>query len=212
MNSFIIDQVREIVAGISTVIYNKYRNYVERSDIKQECWLWAMSRESYITEQLDTTLTPEEYERSKRRIGWQMLRAAERYARKEKAIKSGYQPNDEAYYETATIAQLLPFVISNILEGTILEQAQDILNDGMPKGTSTPSEGGNLLAALLDIKRAYLKLDENDSKILQYRYHLNLTLAQIGEALGCATSTADRRCDHALRALQDLLGGETPFK
>jgi hypothetical protein len=51
-----------------------------------------------------------------------MRRVAERYARKEKAIKSGYQIADEAYYESTTIAQLLPFVIASVIDGTVLNK------------------------------------------------------------------------------------------
>ncbi len=72
-----------------------------------------------------------------------MRRVAERYARKEKAAKAGYHITDEAYYESATVAQLLPFVIASIIDGTVLEQAQEMIRDGQPKGSSSPAEGGN---------------------------------------------------------------------
>ena len=76
---------------------------------------------------------------------------------------------------------------------------------------STPAEGGNLLAILIDIKKAYLKLEQEDKTILQMRYHDSFTLQQIAQYLECATSTADRRCISALRRLQDRLGGQTPW-
>jgi DNA-directed RNA polymerase specialized sigma24 family protein len=141
-----------------------------------------------------------------------MRRVAERYARKEKAAKAGYHISDEAYYESATVAQLLPFVIASIIDGTVLEQAQEMIRDGQPKGSSTPAEGGNLLAMLFDIKNAYLKLEENQRTILNYRYHENLTLAQISHILECAISTADRRCNSAMRKLLVKLGGDSPFR
>jgi RNA polymerase sigma factor (sigma-70 family) len=140
-----------------------------------------------------------------------MRRVAERYARREKASKAGYHISDEAFYDTATIAQLIPFVIASVIDGTVLEQAQEMINDGTPRKQSTPAEGGNLLAILIDIKKCYLKLEQEDKTILQMRYHDNLTLQQIAQYLECATSTADRRCTSALRRLQDKLGGNTPW-
>jgi DNA-directed RNA polymerase specialized sigma24 family protein len=149
---------------------------------------------------------------NEQRIAWQMRRVAERYARKEKAAKSGYQTNDEAYYEAATLGQLLPFVIASVIDGTVLEQAQEMIRDGQPKGSSSPAEGGNLLANLIDIKKGFLKLDQEDQTLLRMRHHESFTLQQIAQVLECAISTADRRCAQALRRLQDNLGGVSPWQ
>jgi RNA polymerase sigma factor (sigma-70 family) len=148
---------------------------------------------------------------NEKRISWQMRRHCERYARKEKAKRSGYQVGDESFYDTLVLAQLLPHVISSVIDGTVLEQAQEMINDGQPRKQSAPAEGGNLLAILIDIKKAYLKLDVADKDILIKRYHESLTLQEMSEYLGCAVSTADRRCTNALRKLQNLLGGESPW-
>ncbi len=155
---------------------------------------------------------PKQLEYNQRRVAWQMKRAVERYARREKANKSGYQINDEVYYQTFTLGQLLPFVITSIIDGTVLEQMQEMINDGQPRGSSSPSEGGNLLASLIDIKKCYLKLDQKDQELLRMRHYDNATLQQIAAFLECAVSTADRRCTNSLRRLQDELGGETPWR
>jgi RNA polymerase sigma factor (sigma-70 family) len=148
---------------------------------------------------------------NQRRIGWQMKRAIERYARKEKATRSGYQTNDESFYDVVTIAQLLPYVIASVVNDTAIEQAQNLVNDGTPRKPSAPSEGGNLLATLIDIKKAYELLDEDEQKILRLRYHENYTLQQLSDTLECAVSTADRRCGNALRKLLNFMGGESPY-
>ena len=205
------ENIYDIVPTVAQTIYNRYKNFVERDDVKQECLKWALTRIEYINEQLSE---PEVKKRqhNEHRIAWQMLRVAERYARKEKAVKSGYHITDEAYYEGATLTQLLPYVIASVLDGTVLEQAQEMIRDGQPKGSSSPAEGGNLLAVLIDIKKAYLKLDVNSQQLLTLRHHENFTLAQIGGVLGCATSTAERRCLGAVRKLQDELGGISPYR
>ena len=154
------ENIYDIVPTVAQTIHNRYKNFVERDDVKQECLKWALTRIEYINEQLSE---PEVKKRqhNEHRIAWQMLRVAERYARKEKAVKSGYHISDEAYYEGATLTQLLPYVIASVLDGTVLEQAQEMIRDGQPKGSSSPAEGGNLLAVLVDIKKAYLELDVN---------------------------------------------------
>jgi RNA polymerase sigma factor (sigma-70 family) len=200
----------ELVPSVANSIYRRYRQWVERDDVIQECYAWAMNRAEHYATLLEDE-SPIQRVINEKRIAWQMRRHAERYARKEKAKKSGYQIGDESFYDTVVLGQLLPHVIASVVDGTVLEQAQNLINDGQPRKPSAPAEGGNLLAILIDIKKAYLKLDVADKDILIKRYHEALTLEEMGEYLGCATSTADRRCTSAIRRLQNLLGGESPY-
>ena len=203
--------VYELAPSVAYAIHRRYKNWVERDDVAQECIAWAITRNAYITDQMSVE-DPQQLEHNQRRIAWQMKRAVERYARKEKANKSGYQINDEVYYQTFTLGQLLPFVIASVIDGTVLEQMQEMINDGQPRGSSSPAEGGNLLAALIDIKKCFMKLHQHDQTVLRMRHYDNATLQQIAQYLECAVSTADRRCSNSLRRLQDELGGETPFR
>ena len=200
----------DLVPSVSYVISRKFKGWVETDDIKQECYLWAIGRGQQFTDLLNEP-EPNKREQNEKRIAYQMRRMGERFARKQKAAKAGYHTSDEAYYDTTTIAQLIPFVIASVIDGTVLEQAQEMINDGQPRKQSTPAEGGNLLAILIDIKKAFIKLEQEDKTILQMRYHDNFTLSQIAQYLECAISTADRRSTSALRRLQDKLGGETPW-
>jgi len=201
----------DLIPPVSQSIYRKYRQWVERDDITQELYAWALIRADHYAELLNEENKLQRTINEKR-ISWQMRRHAERYARKEKAKKSGYQIGDESFYDTLVLAQLLPHVISSVLDGTVLEQAQEMINDGQPRKPSAPAEGGNLLAILIDIKKAYLKLDVSDKDILIQRYHNNLTLQEMAEYLGCAVSTADRKVNSSMRKLQNILGGESPWQ
>lgn len=201
----------DIVFSVARTIFSRYRNFVEREDVVQECWSWYYSRAEHFNQLLSEENTVQRVINEKR-MAWQMKRHAERYARREKATRSGYKLTDEAFYDTVVIAQLLPHVIASVVDNTVLEQAQNLINDGQPKKQSAPAEGGNLLATLIDIKKAYLKLDIVDKDILIKRYHENLTLQELATYLECATSTADRRCQNSLRRLQNNLGGESPYQ
>lgn len=203
--------IYDIAPSVSYAVYRRFGKFTELEDVRQECYRWAQERVLYINEKLSEE-NEDALKHNEQKIAWQMKRAAERYARREKASKSGYQLGDEAYYETATLAQLLPFVIASVLDGTVLEQAQEMIRDGLPKGSSSPAEGGNLLATLIDTKRAFVELSDEDKHILILRYHHAETLERIAKLLECAVSTADRKCSAALRRLQQELGGETPFK
>jgi RNA polymerase sigma factor (sigma-70 family) len=200
----------DLVPSVVTSIYRRYRSYTERADLLQEAWAFVLSRADNFNELLSHE-SDIQRKWNEKRIAWQMRRCLERYARKEKASKSGYQIVDEAYYDTVTIGQLLPFVIKSFVTDTALEQSQVLINDGTPRKQSAPAEGGNLLAMLVDIKRAYEKLEKPDQDLLRLRYHDNLTLQVIAEYLECAISTADRRCTQAIRRLQEHIGGDTPW-
>ena len=201
----------DLVPSVVTTIHRRFRAYTERGDLLQEAWAFVLSRAENFNELLSDE---NEVQRkwNEKRVAWQIRRCLERYARKEKASKSGYHLNDEAYYDTVTISQLLPFVIKSVISDTALEQSQILVNDGTPRKPSAPAEGGNLLAMLVDIKKAYEKLDKQDHDILRLRYHDNLTLQLISEYLECAISTADRKCTQALRKLQNNIGGDSPWQ
>jgi RNA polymerase sigma factor (sigma-70 family) len=200
----------DLVPSVVTTIHRRFRAYTERSDLLQEAWAFVLSRAEHFNEILSDE---NEVQRkwNEKKVAWQIRRCLERYARKEKATKSGYHLNDEAYYDTVTISQLLPFVIKSVINDSALEQSQVLVNDGTPRKPAAPAEGGNLLAMLVDIKKAYEKLDKPDQEILRLRYHDNLTLQLISEYLECAISTADRKCTQALRKLQNNIGGDSPF-
>ena len=202
--------VPDIVASVSLSIYRRYRQFVERDDVKQECYAWYYSRAEHFNNLLSDE-NPVQRVINEKRMAWQMRRHCERYARKEKANKSGYKIGDETFYDSVVLGQLLPHVIASVVDNTVLEAAQNLINDGQPRKQAAPAEGGNLLAILIDIKKAYLKLDVADKDLLIKRYHENLTLQEMAEYLGCAVSTADRRCASALRKLQNILGGESPY-
>ena len=204
--------IYDIAPGVTRAIHNRYKAYVEREDVMQECLSWALTRHSWIAEQLLEATDPDKRKHAESRIAWQMRRSAERYARREKATKSGYQITDEAYYQGYTLGQLLPYVIASVVDGTVLEQIQDMIQDGLPRGSSSPSEGGNLLANLIDIKIGYTKLEAEDKILLRVRYLDSFTLQQIANHYQCSVSTVDRRIDGAMRRLQDLLGGVSPFQ
>ena len=201
----------EIVASVVSVVYRRYRGYTEKPDLQQEAWAFVLSKADQFNELLEEE-SDIQRKWNEKKIAWQLKRNLERYSRKEKAAKSGYQINDEGFYDTITIAQLLPFVIKSSVLNSALEQSQILVNDGTPRKPAAPAEGGNLLAMLVDIKKAYELIDKDDQEILRLRYYDNLTLQLIAEYLECAVSTADRKCNQALRRLQDKIGGDSPWQ
>jgi RNA polymerase sigma factor (sigma-70 family) len=200
--------VDEAATAVAATVWRQFRRYVDKQDLIQEAREWTYKRREYINEMLAVE-DEEERKHNEKKIWWQLRRVCERYARKEKAQKGGYHTSDESFYDITTISQLLPHILASIIDGTILEEAQQLIDDGTPRKKSNPSEGRNLLVMLIDIKVAYESLENKDQSILKARYFDNNTLSQISQHLECSISTADRRCANALRLLQRKLGGES---
>lgn len=205
------DEVYDAAGSVAYAVWRRFKKFMSREDLHQEALLWAVRRVDDITAAVAVE-DKEERRRAERRLWWQMARHCEQQARKEKARQSGYQTRDEAFYETGTIAQLLPFAIASLYNNAPLEVIQDIVVDGTPRKPAAPSEGGTLLVMLIDIKEAFTKLEAEDRDLLAYRYHHEYTLKQIAEHLGTAISTADRRIERALVHLQQQLGGKSPWQ
>ena len=200
----------DLIPSVVAVVFRRYKNFVERKDLSQEAYAFAAQRGARFAEQLDEP-NEELRKANEKRIAYQIKRHLERYCRKEKAHKSGYNTQDEAFYETVTIAQLLPYVIASVVNETALEQAQNLINDGQPRKPAAPAEGGTLLAILIDIKKAYEALEQDDQTLLRLRYHENHTLQMLAQYFECSISTAERRANGALRKLQNHIGGQSPW-
>ncbi len=201
----------DLIKGVSHSIARNYRHHTTAADISQELYAFVLSRSTQLNRELTEAQSNsiEEYKWMQRKISARLRRAAERYARKEKAASSGYLASDEYFYDTTQIAQLLPTALNFETEGALLVEHLD----DTPKAPKTPGEGGNLLAMVVDIRKAYEMLDIDDQQLLDQRYGTNsMLLKDLAEAWKVSDSQIDRRIQSALRKIIDNLGGDTPYK
>lgn len=204
-------EVVEVAPAIAYSVWRSYKNFVDKEDLTQELYAWAVSREEYVNSVYDLE-NDAERKHAEKKMWWQMRRVAERYCRKEKASKCGYKIGDEYFFESTVIAMLLPTVIQSYVDNIPFDLGVEIVDDGSPKKKSNPSEGGNLIASLIDVKKAYARLPEKEQTLLKWRYMDNMTLEEVAVAMSASKSTADRRCEAAIRHIIKNLGGATPWK
>jgi RNA polymerase sigma factor (sigma-70 family) len=167
--------------------------------------VWVLKRQDKIKEWLDHPLESDEYKMGVRKLGKTLTRNADKYCRRLKAQKLGYEVRDEQYYSPISLSELLPFVWSDVVETR---------DASKPKvsGGGNPAEGGNYVIQLFDIRRALKKLDPQDKLVLQMKFFEQLNYQEIAETFGVSDSTAHRKVDGALRRLNNHLGGQTPFQ
>jgi len=204
------ENLNDLINISSTTIYRRFIGYVEYKDLVQELNIYVLQRPK-LEEDLDQsyTVSKDETKWIARKIMARFRRHIEKYSRKEKAAKVGYSTGDEFFYDTGTIASILPIALQFETQGVTLI---DKVDDGQPKRSPAPNEGGNLLAMAIDVKSAVELLDKDEQYIIDLRYGASpMTLSDIAKELGLSDSTVDRRVQKILRKIIDHLGGPTPW-
>lgn len=165
-------------------VYRRFRDYVGLDDLMQEaaCW-WYGPAQKY----LDRYLTEDDKHVRLRRSIW---RACAKYAQAEKAVRVGYRPVDQVRYAAGEIVALLPIALDpdGLPEPGHLEGPR-------PKGNL--AEGGDVLAALVDIRRSVHALTEDDVRFLRLVEDCRSDWAAVAEALDGAVLADSVRRRHA---------------
>ncbi len=195
----------EIARTVARKVHRRYHTYFDVSDVSQELTVWIVKRQDKIAEWLEHPLDSEEYKLGVKKLGKTLTRHADKYCRRAKAQKLGYELRDEQFYDEITLSELLPFVWSDVVSTT---------DASKPKvsGGGNPAEGGNYVVQLFDIRRCLNKLSEMDRDVLELRYADQLSFGALAQELACSETTAHRKVDGALRRLTNELGGPNPWK
>lgn len=204
------EHIEDLIKITSAFIYRRFNGYVERNDLEQELRVYIVQRPKLV-ESLDASyeVSKEETKWVARRLMARFRRHIEKYSRKEKASKLGYSTGDEFFYDTITLASLLPVALQFESQGAVLI---DRVDDGSPRKPPVPSEGGNVLGMVIDIRSAFELLDDEQQLILTSRYGASpMILSDIATEMGYSDSTVDRKIQKALRKMIDHLGGPTPW-
>jgi len=200
-----LEEASTIASQVARVVHRKYSVYFDVADVRQELLTWVWRREDKVKDWLSHDQTPEDYRGGVKQLGKTLTRQADKYCRRQKAQKLGYEIRDEHFYDPLTLSEILPYAW-----GTVVETKQQ---DGeRVSGSGNPAEGGNYVAQIIDIRRGLSQIDEMDRDVLELKYEQHLTFAEIAVQLEISDTTAHRKVDGALRRLNNKLGGTNPFK
>lgn len=199
-----LEEASDIASQVARIVHRKYQTYFDVSDVRQELLTWVWRREDKVKGWLDHAKGQEEYKSGVKQLGKTLTRQADKYCRRLKAQKLGYELRDEQYYDAITLSEMLPFVWGDVVNTTDATKPK-------VSGGGNPAEGGNYVVQLFDIRRAIGKLDEMDRDILEMKFEQQLTFSEIAHALEVSDTTAHRKVDGAIRRLNNHLGGTNPF-
>lgn len=199
-----LDEAQEIATISARKVHRRYHTYFDVSDVVQELFVWVLKHEDKVKEWLDVEVGTSEHKAGVNKLGKTMTRLADKYCRKLKAQKLGYELRDEQFYSAVTLAELLPFAWKEVI---------DTRDNTKPKvsGSGNPAEGGNYIVQLFDVRRALAKLNEYDRDVLELKFVQQLTYRELAEELEVSESTAHRKVDTAIRHLTNFLGGSNPY-
>jgi DNA-directed RNA polymerase specialized sigma24 family protein len=128
------------------------------------------------------------------------------YCQAWKAKSGGYETSDLFFYEGDMVEALLPSVIRGEMNIT---QKLNLAGGGRP---SAPSEGGNLMAMMIEIDAGYWKLHKDDRKLLFLRYAETMDFGDIAQEMQLGSEdTARMRHKRAIRKLINKIGGFKPY-
>jgi hypothetical protein len=189
-----------IVSHVADEYHKKY-SMVDREDIRQSLYEWFVSHPIKLNEWEALG------KKSAQNLLYRSLRnQALDYCQIWKAKSAGYEMSDVFFYDAAVIEAILPA----ILRGDITEAPK--LNLGMPGRPSAPSEGGNLMAMMAEVKTGFIKLSTEDKNILYQKHANSMTYTAIAEELALPSDDAARmRHKRAIKRLITRLGGFRPY-
>jgi RNA polymerase sigma factor (sigma-70 family) len=189
-----------IVVAVSSEYHKKYE-MVELDDIKQSLYQWFVEHPNKLNEWEAIG------EKDAKNLIYRSLRnQALDYCQRWKAKSLGYETSDIYYYESVVVESLLPSVIRGEYGGS------HKLNLTGPSHPPAPAEGGNMNVMMIEIDKAYRKLNTEDRTVLFYRYAESMDYGDIATEMKLGSDDAVRmRHNRALKKLINRIGGFRPW-
>lgn len=189
-----------IVQAVSTEYHKKY-DMVELDDIRQSLYQWFVEHPNKLNEWESIG------EKDAKNLIYRSLRNdALDYCQKWKAKSVGYETSDVFYYDAAMIEALLPAVIRGEIG---IAHKLNLAGPGKPPA---PAEGGNMMVMMIEIDKAYNKLNTEDRTVLFYKYAESFDYNAIATEMSLGSEDAARmRHNRAIKKLINRVGGFRPW-
>ena len=195
-----IERWQYIVDSVSTEYHTKFN--IDTADIRQSLYQWFVEHPNKLN-----TWEAIGDKDAKNLIYRSLRNQALDYCQHWKAKSGGYETSDLFYYESDMVEALLP----SVLRGEInMTHKLDLAGGGRQ---SAPSEGGNLMAMMIEIDAGFWKLHKDDRKLLFLRYTESMGFDEIASEMKLGSEdTARMRHKRAIRKLINKIGGFKPYR
>jgi hypothetical protein len=197
VSAFLTERELDLADRVARRFASGNREWVEYDDLYQECVIWfienADKAAEYIEQEQDNKL-------------WAAVsNRARAYVAREKAARSGYEPEDQFHYSIGLVEDLLPL----LFEDSWREPAARADSSGS-SSRSNPREGNNLVAMVADVRTGYEKLGVGDQDIIEKIYgggDPRNNVADEAAILGITPEAMKKRIRRSIGRLRKPLGG-----
>ena len=199
------DNVKKYVETAARTVQRnrKFNTYFDAEDVVQDLLVWLMEHPAKLEEWTAAYETKEEQRHAHMRMLKSLYRKADRICRDKKAQAVGYEAEDEQFYPTDLLEELIGFALDGLSE-TRKPTADKV------SGGGDPSTRGNFITSLIDTRKALEQLDPDQYILIKMKYQENLTLGQIADIVHLSDSTISRRIKQSLKQMSKFLGGHNP--
>lgn len=192
-----MERIEQWVNQSAASVARAYSAWVSLPDVRQQLWLWVHQNETRLNEYL----AQPEAERIIRSI---LNQEARNYANRERAMSSGYEYDDVAWYTVTAIKRILPDVFD--YEDWQTFESRSGGSSGKPAAWS-----GDKLATLIDVSKAVETLKPDDRILLREHYANGISMEGCAVILNIEYEAARKRLQRALKALSKALNDPRPL-
>jgi len=185
--------------------HQAHRGYVATEDLHQEAWLWVLAHPDKVNELL---FSEEDPKGKKRLLELKIYQALHNHTMRQRYLKDGTKPGDYFTYKRELLELLLP----EALDG-LPPVAPEFDTDQMVRSRRAPSETGDKMAMLADVKAGVASLPEADKRFLTVKYAgAGVSDERLAELFGLSGSTCSRRLTQVMQRLARFLGSDVPVR
>lgn len=201
-------EVIELAAVAARPVADRFRGFVDAEDLRQVACEYAARRKRKVEEYLMRD-DPQERRQGETALIVSMRRECEKFARREKADRTGYRPEDEYFYRPSTVEKIIEVIFNGGADaaGQILDPA----DMGSKRKRKPSSEGGDILAFIYDVELALKELDPRTYGIVVGRWGDGTTLVDLGQQWSISPQRVEQISRRGMRQLIEALGGKSPY-
>lgn len=188
-----------MVGQVSAEIKRQFPQ-VDREDVAQELWLFMALHPDKVEEWSD------QGKRGEQSLAKALRRRGRTWAIQEKAAITGYDVEDLYFYSTGLLRELLPEALDREHWGDSGTSSET----GKLSPTSRPSEGGNRVAMLCDVRSSLEAGSASDKELLWTTFGLGMPEDEHALVLGITVEALRTRVHRAVTRVQKRLGGPKP--
>lgn len=185
----------DMIGSCAGSVWRRFSQWAEKDDLIQEGWVWALENRAQVDEWLESNQPG--------LVAYWLKKAMTRYARKEKADRSGYSGEDEFFYSLPSLRRLLPIVLlSDGAQGSVVDDSVRV-----PTNRVSYTPHGEFEAIRGDLRTAFRALDQTDRELLWAFYVEEVPADALAAVEGVTKAVIDGRVRTALKRMQKKLGG-----